>query len=570
MKRLLYFIYSYKFLIFFLLLGFFLFANVLDNKFVWLDTQYIVNDSEAQTFNLYNLLDGSSLTGTGYYRPVTAIYFTGIYLIFHQQAFFFHFFQILLYSLSAYLLFIFFKKFVRTWESFLLTLLFFIHPMNESIVGFISISGDILSIFFGLLALAFCKKERLSYVNLAFISFSLLVSILAKESGILFFFILILFQLLFNIHQWRKVSISLGLTFFLYVLLRILFDGFDAGKIYLVPISRLSLLQRLSNIPQIFFFYINNFFYPSRIGGIHEWVITKITYQNFYLPLFFDLIFCLSLFFLGFITWRAKRNKFKIYIFFSSIFFIGIVPYLQLIPLDYTVAARWFYISMIGIFGLGAVALEDTNFKKGYVRFIISTLLILYCSYLAYQTYHRNDSWTDDVTLFSRYAKTDDNFSVEAWLANAYLAKKDYKNALIHIQKSVSFFPYDNNLVTEAHIYQLMGNMDKAQEFYLKARKADNYASGRHSDSVYQILGKYYLSQQNILITKKLMTRGTQDYPDDDSLWTLLAIAEYKSGDRDSALYAAGKALIINPTNPIISTLYVAIKNNQPIMLYIK
>ena len=165
MKRLLVYFRSYKVLLFFLLLGFILFSNILDNKFIWLDTQYIVNDSHAQTFNLYNLMEGSALTGRGYYRPLTAIYFTLIYLIFNHQPFFFRFFQILLYSISAYFLFVFFKKFIKQWIAFLLTFLFFIHPMNEGIVGFISISGDILSIFFGLFSLILYKKRETIFLE---------------------------------------------------------------------------------------------------------------------------------------------------------------------------------------------------------------------------------------------------------------------------------------------------------------------------------------------------------------------------------------------------------------------
>ena len=258
------------------------------------------------------------------------------------------------------------------------------------------------------------------------------------------------------------------------------------------------------------------------------------------------------------------------YLFFLSLFFIGIIPYLQIVPLDYTVAARWFYFSMIGLFGLMGVVIEDISVKKGYMRVIIFFILVIYFSYLINLTYHRNDNWTNDIKLFTRYEDTDNNFSVEEWLANAYITKKNYPQALIHIQKSVALFPYDNNLATEASIYEHLGNTKMTQQFYQKALKADNYALGKHSDSVDQLLGRYYLSQGNIQLAQKITTQGTNDYPDDASLWTILAVADYKMGDKDGALYAAGKAIVINPSNPIINTLYVAIKNNQPFTLYIK
>ena len=564
MKIVMDFLKQQKYLILFLILGFICFGNILNNKFVWLDSPYILNNPESQTLNLYNLFDGFSLTGFGNYRPLSAVILTFIYLTFKFNPFFYHFLQILIYSLNAYLVFLLFKRFFKEKLSLFLAIVFYTHTLNEGVVAFISSFADVLYVFFGLLALLISTKRIRLLWKIIAVNLLLFASILSKESGFIFF-LAVIFMQFFILKKKTLVYIVSGIITFLgYMAVRSVFHGFYLGKIEAHPFANSTFLEKIITVPKILSFYIGKFFVPFNIGGIHIWTIDKITFSNFYFPLFLDVLFFSCLLLIGYYVLKREKKDFYKFIFFFLLFIVGLSPYLQIIPLDYTVAGRWFYVSIIGLLGIAGLMLETIHIKKIEIRKIITVIAIIVIVLLTLRTLNRNRYWKDDVTLFNSFSKAEDNYVVENLLAGAYISEHNYQEALIHENQSVEMFPYDNNLVWDAYIYEQLGNMQKAQELYIKSISANNYAPGEHGDTTYRMLARFFILTKDNKTALTLLEHALRDYPNEPYFWELIAVVRHNLHDQAGAASSIQRALSLSPNDPDIRAINDAIQNNIP------
>jgi len=53
--------------------------------------------------------------------------------------------------------------------------------------------------------------------------------------------------------------------------------------------------------------------------------------------------------------WKKKISLGKLYFFFLSWFILGLLPHIQIFPLDATATGRWFYLPSLGLFGMISV-----------------------------------------------------------------------------------------------------------------------------------------------------------------------------------------------------------------------
>src|SRR5438309_11124811 len=70
------------------IVGFVVFFNMLFNGFVWDDIYYIVSNPQIHTLNIMHLFSANLFNSAGYYRPIPAVYFSSIYMLFGKHAFF--------------------------------------------------------------------------------------------------------------------------------------------------------------------------------------------------------------------------------------------------------------------------------------------------------------------------------------------------------------------------------------------------------------------------------------------------------------------------------------------------
>jgi|SRR5581483_5203893 len=521
------------------LIGIAVYFDTFDNPFVWLDKIYVLYNTSVHTINLTTLFKTS--VGAGHYSPLTSVYWAILYTLFGANPVPYNVIQILLHIACVSLVFYFFKRFIDPTLAFFLSLIFLVHPMNVSATQLVSAVGILLVFFFGMIAVIIAShtRENRTWKHHVLISFFLLLSLLSKEEGVIFFLVIVGFQFFYNRKEFiRGIPFKIGVVLF-YILLRFGYASVVYRTDALVPISRLTFLQRLANIPQILMFYIGTFFNPTKVVIDQQWAATKFTFDNFFLPLSYVVLFGILLYFVGELIKLKTKENFTLYLFFLSIFSLGLLVHLQLIPLDYTVANRWFYFSMFGILGIVGLGLNTIHLKVKKASLL--GLGIFICVFLSATTMKRAEAWDNEIALFSQDATTADNFDIEANLSAALYAKGDIQGAIAHGHKSVEMFPYDLNLMNLGSLYEQAGNAEKAKEYYEKAAFADNYAPGDHDKLLYRVVGRFLIINDPVL-AEKVIKQGIKEYPVSPRLHALLAILTYSKGDVSTALGLLAKA----------------------------
>jgi tetratricopeptide (TPR) repeat protein len=437
--------------------------------------------------------------------------------------------------------------------------------MQVESVSYIAASGGVLFFFFGLMALIVAVKDKKSL----FINFVqqllLLASLLTKEGGILFFPLILIYLFLFRKKSVISFILFSFVTLAVYFLMRsIIGDVFFVNR-SLIPIARLNFVERLITMPQVIFYYIKTFFYPVVLSVDQQWIVTKITFSDFYLPLLLDFIFFSTLITLGFYLYKKDKKAIPVYSFFFVWFMLGLALYSQIIPSDGTVADRWFYFHIVGLLGIIGIVLQNiklTKVNKGVVMFL--AVIVIFA--LGIRTVIRNTDWENPVKLFSHDIKITDNFLIQAELAVAFINEDKFSDALVHAKKSVAYFPNDLNLYNLGYIYGKIGNIQQAEKEYIRGLQTKHYLPDGHSHYLvlYVALTRLLLYDGKSNEAKYYIEKGLKDYPDSAYLLMNLALAEYDLHNQKDALVAAGKAKQLLQ-NGEINYIYNQILNNQPI-----
>lgn len=551
-----------------IVIGLVVYANMLFNGFVWDDNIYILFNTEVHSINLIKILGHSVFNSSGYYRTITAFYFSILYTLFGESTFFYHLIQLLLHITNSILLFLFLKKFVKSNISFFLSILFLIHPIQVESVSYISGSDSPLFFLFGIIALLLSLKEEISTKRMLFVNSLLLLSVLTKETGILFLFIILIYRILFCKKQIRHYMIYGIAVVIIYLFMRIYVGDVTLYKLSLIPIARLTLSQRAINIPAIIFYYLKTFFYPVQLNIQQYWIVNKINSTSFGIPLFIDVLFFIFVGLIGRSLYKKKKS-FKIFLFFLSWFIIGMFLYLQIFPLDMTVSDRWFYFPIVGLLGIIGISIQSIKGSSKRIKQLGYGLALLIFILLAVRTMERNLNWSNNLGLYLHDSKIQDNFDIENGIAQAYVFENDYPDALIHYKKSVQMYPYAINLYNAGDMYEKMGNLNEAKKYYLEAFLKNHYLPipQKHTLSLYeQLIWMLLLTNSSVNETIHITKLGLSEYPTSWNLWVYLAVGEYKAHNQEEALTAAGdtKKLSLNGQTNYV---YTQIKDNKPIRL---
>lgn len=548
------------------IIGVAVYANMLFNGFVWDDLGYIVSNNDIHSLNLPLLFSKNLFNSYGYYRPLSATYFAFLYSIFHQQTFFYHILQLTLHIINTTLLFLLFSKFFRKEISFLLSLLFLIHPIQVESVSFISASQSELFFLFGIMALLISTKEKIQKKNLIFISFLLLLSLLTKETGILFILMILFYQFLFKQKRFSHILIYTVLSLVIYLFIRFVLAGIFFQKLDLMPIGRLPLSERISNIPEIMYFYIKTFFYPAKLVIDQQWLVSSIDFYHYYLPLILDILFFLLLCIVGFALFRTNKKIFGVFLFFFLWFLLGVSMLLQIFPLDMTVADRWFYFPIVGLLGMigaGSNLFRGIHNKRRIVGY---SLIIFTIILLSVRTMIRNTNWYDNITLYSHDSKIQTNYDIESNFGTALQAQQHYNLAIDHYKKSLEMYSYEITMSNLAHTYEQSNKIPMAKLYYAKIisgqyGKATPEFHSRILEDAYERLGWLSMLSDSPNVSKEFIKNAINRYPNSGSLWADLAISEYKLHNKQAALTAASRAKALLPSDQT-EDLYNKIKND--------
>jgi len=430
------------------------------------------------------------------------------------------------------LIFLFFRNFFKRTLTLFLALLFLIHPLNTEVVNYIGAYNDLLYMLFGFIALILVQSDIGSFKKNLFAAIAIFFALLSKESGFLFVPVIFGFTFLYKgKKEMYATTLTLGLSVLAYWLLR---TSFYINKplnqvLGFSPFLHMSIGWHLINIPKIFYYYIGNFLFPFHLAIAQHWAVLKITFIDFYFPLSV---------FLGFISvncylfcyFRRSKQIFKSLIFFSIWFWIGIGFYFQFLPLDMTVADRWFYFPMVGLLGLIGIILNNLSSNKN-IKNVLIILIGIYLALITARTIVRNTNWFDEFTLYTHDLKIESqSFDLENQLGVVYFRRNNLKEAKLHFGKSILLWQCSQAQNNLGYLNQQLGNLAIAERNYIKAVEC----GGEYKS--YGNLVLLLFKENNLDLAEHYAKQGLKNYPNGAALYYILGLVRYKKGDRENAL----------------------------------
>ena len=553
------------------------YLNIFQNDFVWDDFFFITDDIHIR--ELENIPDFFTQPSTGdLYRPIRQVFYTVNYLIwglntfgYHLNSFLLHFFVTVLFY------FITLRLTNKPGFSFVVALLFAVHPVHVERITNMTATFDVFGILFLLMALFFyivfsqMKNNSFYYLSIVFY----LAALFSSEEAITLILILFLYDFAFNYKinasnvklLFKKYLPYIAVTIFYLIVRFSVLHKIGRTESYFEQ----SLFGTLLTTTKIFAQYILILIFPYNItierAVRFETTILSIT---FLVSLLF-LIFALFLF--------VKSYKKSRVVFFSiGWFFITLLPFSNLVPQFTIMADRYLYLPSFGfvlfltflIFNISKIKIDPI---KRYPKHIIMILFLLIASFYVIVTIKTNSEWKDNFTLLSanleksplgtrthyavalHYRSQGDYESAEKYALraielasknyhayenlgtiNAYKKKYDksigyYKKA---IELSPKFYLAHNNL---GLVYSYIGDFNKSIFYLNKAIEIDPKLSKAYND-----LGTVYGQMGEFDKAIELITKAIEINPNEASYYKNLAVIYEFLGDKEKAEQLLQKA----------------------------
>jgi len=555
------------------IMGFSVFFVGLTNPFIGDDlTQIVSNPVVHSISNISRFFEGGTFyNGQGfgpqlygaYFRPLMTTTYSLLYSLFGPRPLYFHLFQLLLYIGSAIILYLFFRYSFKPVLALTLSIIFLVHPLNSQVAFAIPAMQDALFFFFGILALYLLLRLK-SIKSLILVSICLLISLLSKETGVLFIAICLIYLFLFEYRKRLYAFIGIvALPIALWLTLKIHAIGLLGANPHNAPIDSLSLSSRLLTAPSIVLSCITKFIFPWKLASAYYWTNPTFSLRHVLIPLLIDIAVLAIFVYFAFIIYRqdAKKTQFYTYIFFFGWLSLGMLTTLQIIPLDMTTCDSWFYFPMAGLLGMLGIIL--TNYKHHFRARWLILLAITWIVILSVTTIFRGFEWRSVISLAENniaVSESDDYVAYDNTAIN-YYNQKDYTHAEIYAKKSIAIFPDSNSYYTLGHIYEMLGDYPDAVKAYTAGLKFNSSIQVQ----LYDRLGALTVVNGSNATNKQLLVGALNKLPGDANLWFYLAILEYHQDNISNAQYEIRQAYLYEPSDSTISKYYYKIMHGLPI-----
>lgn len=381
-------------------------ANILENQKLVLE-----NLTYGQLSNAWNSGDAGPLG-----RPISMISFAlNYYFIGSFEPYYFKLTNLCIHLFNGILLYFIALKFF-SWlalnikqekiqlMALTVTLIWLIHPLNLTSILYVVQRMTSLSTFFGMLALLmyFYLRER-NWVLIKkvfftiFIILSLVLSVLSKESGLLFVGLIFLSELCVlkcrNIKNEPFFIANIKLINFLWFLsaLFVIVLLYIANHFINIPTSNrnFTIIERLYTESRVIFYYLKMFFMPllSDLSLYHDdFKISKSLFNpitTFYSVLIIFIISLISLY---------TYKKYPLFLFAWGWFVISHLMESTFISLELVHEHRN-YFATIGFILVGVYFIFQIDNKKIKPFFLI--FIALYSANLAFTTWQRSIIWSN-------------------------------------------------------------------------------------------------------------------------------------------------------------------------------
>ena len=528
-----------------IILGFVVYGNSLDGKFVWDDEALVKNNIYIKNWhsiaNLFTKDVGMHIgadAGMKYnlYRPLQMLTYMCDYSFWKLNVTGYHLTNILLHIFTALAIYWLINiLFGNRSLSLLTSVLFLVHPIHTEAVSYISGRADPLSLLLMLLSFIFYIKyldrKKTSFYIPALLSYGL--ALLSRENSLILPVLFLLYHYSFK----KKLRISPSLPIIgisaLYLLLRLKISAQLTSGDFIS--STTTLFQRI----------------PGFFAAITEYIKLLLLPFNLHMEYgnklfsFTDLRVLLGIAILTFLLIYAfrKRNQNNLIFFSVSWFIISLLPAANLYPINAYMAEHWLYLPSVGFFLILAYSLNSLYRIKHFKILSIGVITVLVVFY-SYLTIKQNGCWREPILFYERTLKyAPDSPRVHFNLGNLYrdIGKKDEAIALY--KQAIKLNP--NYADAYTNFGKLCGDIGRHQEeisAYKKAIEINPYHPTAYNNlgAAYYDMGKF---EEAIAAYKKAIELN----PNYAEMHYNLGIAYADMGKYEEAIAVYKKALGLNP-----------------------
>ncbi len=542
--------------IFIFCIAFLLFLNSIGNDFVF-DDRIVVERNElvkdpSQITRIFSTPYHYGYRGanTGLYRPVTILSFAVNYAVSGFSKHSFHIVNIFLHSLVSLFIFLLLLEIDgRISLAFASSLFFASHPIHTEVVSNIAGRAELLSSLFFIIAFVFLIKSRRSngseralFFSLSLISF--LVSLLSKESAIVFPVVIIAYEMIMRRKDAGKGSATrsiivptlyfVGIATF-YLVIRLLVLGTLAGGAMDFPIenplTQTGFFGRVLGATKVLGNYLWLLLVPLRLSADYSYDQIKIPQSIFDLSVIVPLIIVAAFIF---IFIRAfKRSPITAFaIAFFPITFSIVSNYF--FPIGTIMGERLMYLPSLSfciVLGLVIITLGKREEGKGktafggwragwrlftrYQMLLLCVITALYCA----RTLARNLDWRNEYTVFSSAERVSpESVKILNNLGVALQKRKMHGEAIERFKKALTIYPEHQNARNNlAQVYLSIGDMENAErEITLLLDKHEDFAAGHLTHA--EILRKQGKLGEALTAIKKAIVERP-DFPEAQDLF---------------------------------------------------
>jgi hypothetical protein len=519
-----------------LLLAILIYSGSLNNGFVLDDESQITGSESVHSLSAIGAYFAGSSMDTGgaglggiYYKPLMTLSYALIWAAAGPSGLAFHGFQLLLHVLIASLAFGLFRRFVGGRLALALSLVFLAHPINTECVVYAANLQDTLYMVFGLAALHLVgQKNRFAGWQGVATAALLLLAMLSKETGLAFLLVCGAYVYLFERDRSKPFAAAATSAVVGYVYLRFGVAHLSSLKADSAGIGRALLGTRLLTVPAVLWHYIATFVWPARLTVTQDWVVERPGLVDFWLP----LLGLLGL--LVVVVRYARAHRDAGFRFFALWAVAGFGLHSQLLPLDGTVADRWFYFTELGVLGMLGIVVRDLarRIEVAPPRWPVMAYagpLALLVAVLAVRSHVRSRDWRDAATLYTHDLRE---------LPDSFVLLNDYGVELVRADKIADSEPYFRRSTEAAPYWSInWSNLGWVQEQLGDRAGAKSSLERSMANGPYALAYENYariLAESGALDEARrfLMDEALPRFPGDPTLKEIAQVVATRAGER--------------------------------------
>ena len=457
--------------------------------------------------------------------------------------------NILWHALSAVMAFLALRRLTGAfWTSAVSAALFAWHPLRVESVAWVAERKDVLSVFFGLLALwayaAYAEKRRENRVGAGrFYA----VTLVAFATGLLCKPMLVTLPCLLLLLDWwplkrigsaeKLSSLLLEKAPFFLLTVASCIVTYQVQKAGDAVAESFGLGTRLANAVVSVAGYLGKFFWPFNLAVGYPFPnhrpVTTVASAAL-------LILAIT----GMALWQWRRRP---WLLVGWLWFLGmLVPVLGIVQVGLqAMADRYTYLPMRGLQLALLWTLSEMALPLAVRRFVPAMVALMLAGCAA-RTWNQLGVWQNSNTLYEHaLAVTKDNYLAHSYLATTLLNEGHFDEAGLHLRRAVEIKP---DYAAARHrlgvALEKMGRPDEALATYMELLKIrPNDADAQYS------VGVILLNRNQPVEAITHFQAALRKKPDHDSAYVALGIAKAQLGRPQEAIADYEQALALNPFN---------------------